>query len=63
MTSKKVSGTHTKAKCFAEGRESESERERERERERDRERMNAKHQEGMNLSKTLKTSISKSFTH
>ena len=55
MTSKKVSGTHTKAKCFAEGKE--------RERERERERMNAKHHEGMNLSKTLKTLISKSFTH
>ena len=53
MTSKKVSGTHTKAKCFAEGKE----------RERERERLNAKHHEGMNLSKTLKTLISKSFTH
>ena len=28
VTSKKVSGTHTKAKCFAEGRESERDRER-----------------------------------
>lgn len=52
VTSKKVSGTHRLNALLRE----------EKVRETERERMNAKHQE-MNLSNTLKTLISKSFTH